>query len=447
MEMPDRTQAKRWEGWAVVDRDGQALGTCTAVFADTDTGVTEWLHVDVEGEGRSFVPAVDAVEAEDAVRIRFPRAAVLGAPRVGDGVQLSQQDEVELYAHYEIAVTPTESESLLPADASVADGPRYDEASDTGTSDEGVDQLHVVAAEPEIAAEAPAAPATVLRRVQPTQPQDDVRPAADVSPPAVSSDGREAGADGSAGGRPASDALSTAAPLAAVAALAAAVALGLRARDRRARRRRSPAARAARLRQELSAGSASALRGASTSLAVVPGAARRTGRQVTGTTSSVLSGAGRELAAAEAALSRSARQLTRTASSTSRPVTRTTRRLGRSGSSTSDAVGRRAGQVTGAVAAAPASVAAGGRRVRRSIGRTLWDLAKLGAAGGGYVLGARAGREQYDLIVEQASQIAALPQVQAAKQTLTDPDRRAQAVEAARPKVESATAQLRRRKH
>ena len=63
MELPDRSQARSWEGKDVVDRDGQRLGRCVGVFADTATGVPEWLHVDVEGHVRSFVPALEAAEA------------------------------------------------------------------------------------------------------------------------------------------------------------------------------------------------------------------------------------------------------------------------------------------------------------------------------------------------------------------------------------------------
>ena len=39
MELPDRSQARSWEGKDVVDRDGQRLGRCVGVFADTATGV------------------------------------------------------------------------------------------------------------------------------------------------------------------------------------------------------------------------------------------------------------------------------------------------------------------------------------------------------------------------------------------------------------------------
>ena len=120
MELPDRSQARSWEGKDVVDRDGQRLGRCVGVFADTATGVPEWLHVDVEGHVRSFVPALEAAETDGTVRVRFSRDVVLGAPGVGDDEQLSKAEEIELYRHYGVPVEGGDG-SVLPADDASAD--------------------------------------------------------------------------------------------------------------------------------------------------------------------------------------------------------------------------------------------------------------------------------------------------------------------------------------
>jgi hypothetical protein len=45
MDLPDRAEAKSWQGRDVVDRDGEPLGRCHGVFADTDTGLPEWVLV------------------------------------------------------------------------------------------------------------------------------------------------------------------------------------------------------------------------------------------------------------------------------------------------------------------------------------------------------------------------------------------------------------------
>ena len=134
MELPDRSQARSWEGKDVVDSDGSRLGRCVGVFADTATGQPEWLHIDVEGHVRSFVPAIDAVEHDGAVRVRFSRSAVLGAPSVGDDVQLSKAEEIELYRHYGVPVEDGEG-SVLPADdAAAAAGAGGDSATPTSAT-------------------------------------------------------------------------------------------------------------------------------------------------------------------------------------------------------------------------------------------------------------------------------------------------------------------------
>ncbi len=62
------------------------------VFADADSGATEWLEVAVEGHRRCLLPALNALEVAGQVRVAFLRAAVLSAPYVGD--------DIVLYRHY-----------------------------------------------------------------------------------------------------------------------------------------------------------------------------------------------------------------------------------------------------------------------------------------------------------------------------------------------------------
>ena len=116
MDLPDRAEAKTWQGREVVDRDGASLGRCHGVFADTDTGVPEWVLVDVD-DRRAFVPAGDAEQQDEQVRVQFSRDQVLSAPDVGDVSQLTEQDEQVLYTHYGVAFSTSESDSVLPVGA------------------------------------------------------------------------------------------------------------------------------------------------------------------------------------------------------------------------------------------------------------------------------------------------------------------------------------------
>ena len=540
MELPDRTEAKSWEGHTVVDRDEAVLGTCRGVFADTDTGVTEWLDVDVQGHTRSFVPALDATEVGGRVRVGFLREQVLSAPKVGDSEQLSKRDEMRLYDHYGVEYTASDSDSLLPSDVDVSDTETTAATASTqslakGGSTEVTEPVVAPAAVTQPVAVTPAvavtgapveaaalvdadeAPRAVLDAT-PEEAAPFVEPSADsvqqqaatpvpvpivVPPPAPenSSSAVPAGAGVAAG----------------LAALVGAVALGLKARDRRAAKRRAPAARADLLKARLQERAALAARVGNQQLAALPGAASRTSRQLSDAASSAsvvaaerskvlraqlvtASGvaaqrgqqAGLQLAQASDVAARrgqdlksqlvaasqeaakrgkeataeaversrqaqadaakrgkkaSAEAAKRRGKAKAKAVKRTKKvkastadtgdaakrfalRSGKqvvaTASSTSDAAARSSRKVTGTVTAAPKKVAKKGRKARRTVSRSIFQLLTLGTAGAGYVLGARAGEPRYREITGKASQLAQQPQVQQYTQALTDRQQREQ---------------------
>lgn len=539
MELPDRSQARSWEGRDVVDRDGQLLGRCVGVFADTATGVPEWLHVDVEGHVSSFVPALEAAETDGSVRVQFSRDAVLSAPSVGDDVQLSKAEEIDLYRHYGVPVDSGEG-SVLPADDASAAG---DSTSATGTAAAGT-AVAAGAVTPVVgtsdrtgtgAASSSGADTSVAETdadvdgrlgartgdttaLTPTSADDDagtsplsdagtvsggavtpetgeqlpvLDPAAASTPVAEEQvdyvDEPESSTDGGSGGttpapataeqpRPAlrrvppasppppapvpsssgSD-LSALTPLGAVAGVAAAVALVLRARERRERRAHSAAARAGRLGDSLRAGSALALSSAGSTLAGVSDAAELTRRSAATATSKAAAASRRQGAQTASALAAASK----TAAQQKKTVARSAASQRKAAKAALDAAAQTAGQrrkaagtsLTAAsktadkrrkaavaslsastsrgsssassVAAVPGKVAKRGRKARKSLGRKLWNLVLLGAGGGGYVLGAKAGRQRYDELSQVAGAVAESPQVQSATEALTDPERRA----------------------
>lgn len=494
MTLPDRAHAKSWEGSDVVDRDGERLGICVGVFADTETGVTEWLLVDVQGHRRSFVPALEATDAAGGVRVPFSREQVTGAPQVGNDEELARGEEKELYSHYGVPYTPDASESLLPQDASVGSA---------GDPQGGV-------------------PSTRLRRV----------------PQQTQSTSGSSGAGAAVG-----------VPVAAVGGLVAAVWLGLRAREHRARRQRSAAARAQRARERAAKSSAKAAESASRQWALLAPVAAKTTRQLSeasgeaakrttrsasraassaseaassGTrtlagglaaASAAAAKAGHEASESVGALSAKAQETSRkktaaaassaakarkkaakstakahknaaksaakarktaaestakahrtAAKSTAKAHKRTTRstprRAGLFGrrshgvidgvTSTVERSGRKVahgGSATASsVAAVPHAVerrgkklAKRGRKARKSFARNVWELVLASAAAGGYVLGARAGRERYEEITDVASAVASRPEVQSTTEVVRDPQKRQQALAALRERTASLT--------
>ncbi len=128
MALPGRDEARNWIGWTVVDRDGVELGSCTAVLADEDTGLPEWVYVEVDAVD-TVVPALDATGSDERVTVTVTRAQVTAAPSAGGARELSQAREAELYRHYGIEASRHTSESLLPAGAT--DTPSADEPAAT----------------------------------------------------------------------------------------------------------------------------------------------------------------------------------------------------------------------------------------------------------------------------------------------------------------------------
>ena len=93
--------APEWLGNAVVDRNGEPLGTVADVYVDDDTGEPEWLLVTAPGgSGGTFVPVAGADDVGDRIEVPFTSDHVAGAPGAGaDGV-LSPEEEQAIYAHY-----------------------------------------------------------------------------------------------------------------------------------------------------------------------------------------------------------------------------------------------------------------------------------------------------------------------------------------------------------
>lgn len=434
MDLPDRAEARTWQGREVVDRDGASLGRCHGVFADTDTGVPEWVLVDVD-DRRAFVPAGDAEQQDEQVRVQFSRDQVLSAPDVGDVSQLTEQDEQVLYTHYGVAFSTSESESVLPVDAAPEGDSTVTDSAAASTTTDTV-EAPAPAPTPE-----PVAPSASRRVTAPAQETGPAPWAPRAVPPPASSGG------------------SAVAPLAGLAGLVGGVWLVLRARDRRAAERRSLAGRTTGLRRQLAAGSsvlaelsqqaAARTQQAASGAAAGTADATRAGRSATRAAArEAAQAAARRSAAASKQAAKRRKELARTASGAGTAVTGSSRQLAKAAKRTSTAAeravtdtGRELAQVATAAGSAVSGsrrqvaksvsavpdrasrrgrkVAKRGRKMRRSLARKLWDVVLLTAAGGGYVAGARAGEERYEEIAAWASRTAERPEVKKVVDTVT----------------------------
>jgi uncharacterized protein (TIGR02271 family) len=91
-------------GGDLFSRDGEKIGTIEEIYLDAETNEPEWalVHTGLFGTKQTFVPLREASETDDALTIPVDKATVKDAPKVEADGQLSQQEESELYRHYDL---------------------------------------------------------------------------------------------------------------------------------------------------------------------------------------------------------------------------------------------------------------------------------------------------------------------------------------------------------
>ncbi|MCU1432018.1 MAG: uncharacterized protein JWP95_1123 [Actinotalea sp.] len=100
--MLTENQIHQIAGGTVYDSDGDKIGRAGQVFLDDQTGQPEWVSVNTGffGTSESFVPLRDATMDGDAVRVRYTKEIVKGAPTIDADQHLSGEDEQRLYEYY-----------------------------------------------------------------------------------------------------------------------------------------------------------------------------------------------------------------------------------------------------------------------------------------------------------------------------------------------------------
>jgi uncharacterized protein (TIGR02271 family) len=116
MMNPMESAVAAWRGAAVVDHDGEKIGTIDEIYADADTGKPEWLAVKTGlfGMKLSLVPIAEATETGGGVRVPYDNQQVKDAPAVESDHELSQDEEANLYRHYGLGYSDARSDSGLP---------------------------------------------------------------------------------------------------------------------------------------------------------------------------------------------------------------------------------------------------------------------------------------------------------------------------------------------
>jgi uncharacterized protein (TIGR02271 family) len=111
-----REDALQLRGQDLADRDGDTIGKVEEIYLDVETDQPEWALVNTGmfGTKSTFVPLKDATREGQTLRVPYEKAQVKDAPRVDADGQLSQREEAELYRHYGLDYSESESGSGLP---------------------------------------------------------------------------------------------------------------------------------------------------------------------------------------------------------------------------------------------------------------------------------------------------------------------------------------------
>ena len=111
----DIDTALEWRGRIVIDRDGEKVGTLKEIYLDEDER-PHWgsIATGLFGTRETLAPLNQARPAGDDLQLPFAGDQIKDAPSVEPDVQLSADEEQQLYRHYEL---PEATERAAPEDA------------------------------------------------------------------------------------------------------------------------------------------------------------------------------------------------------------------------------------------------------------------------------------------------------------------------------------------
>ena len=91
-----------WRGMTAVDADGDKVGKVDEIYLDRQSGEPEWVTVNTGlfGTRTSFAPVSGAEQADDQIRLAYPKDQIKDAPNIDADGQLSNEEEQALYDHY-----------------------------------------------------------------------------------------------------------------------------------------------------------------------------------------------------------------------------------------------------------------------------------------------------------------------------------------------------------
>jgi hypothetical protein len=103
--MTELTEAYGFSGRTMVDREGGKVGKIDEVYEDPKSGRPAWALVNTGmfGSKKMFVPLHDAQPDGEDVRVPLEKARIKDAPSIEADGELSESEERQLFAHYDVA--------------------------------------------------------------------------------------------------------------------------------------------------------------------------------------------------------------------------------------------------------------------------------------------------------------------------------------------------------
>ena len=180
MSLPTPSEVQSWPGLPVHDASDVVIGVCRSVFGDTGSGLPEWVEVALTADGTAFVPLGGAHVRDGVLHVAHEAMRIAESPRSSGDGRLSRRQELALYEHYGVQVSPDASPTVMPA----------------GTTPPPAQGQSVPASPPPLTAAAvpavpsppsppPAAPPAPSRPVAPVEPPLEAPPAPAVPVSAV----------------------------------------------------------------------------------------------------------------------------------------------------------------------------------------------------------------------------------------------------------------------
>src|SRR5688500_18611529 len=103
----DIDTALGWRGRTVIDRASETIGTLENIYLDEDQR-PRWgsIRTGLFGTRETLAPLDEARPEDDRLRLPFDRDQVRQAPNLDPDVELTEDEEEQLYRHYGLASEP-----------------------------------------------------------------------------------------------------------------------------------------------------------------------------------------------------------------------------------------------------------------------------------------------------------------------------------------------------